>query len=611
MFFGCFSGMLTQVYIIVLHHAILQREKEDMMCLPLKRYLTLLLTYLKPQWLRTLVLAVLLLTSIVLQLLNPQILRYFIDTALAGGATTSLVEAGILFIIVSLLNLGVTTATTYFSEYVAWTATNRLRADLVAHCLALDMSFHKEHTSGELLERIDGDVDALSNFFSQFTLHLLNNGLLMIGILILFYQVDWRVGVTMTVFAAMALLIIRIVQGRAVKYFVKLRQVNAEFSSFLGERLGATEDIRGNGATSSVMRQFYLLLQRWFPINAKALFADYFMEGMVLFVFILGSSLVLALGAYLWSIGAMTVGTVYLIFTYTDILSTPIGEIQTQLQDLQQAEACIQRIQELLSVQSALTTDGNASLPAGALAVAFQNVSFGYVEDENVIEQVSFSLSAGKLLGVVGRTGSGKTTLARLLFRLYDPQVGEICLGGVPVKSVPLHQLRQHVGMVTQDVQIFSATVRDNLAFFNRNMPDSRILAAIEDIGLTAWLQGLPDGLESRLGSGGAGISAGEAQLLAFTRILLANPGLVILDEASSRLDPVTEELIERAMVKLFTGRTGIIIAHRLATLQRVDEIMVIEDGHILEYGLKEEVASDPASRFSYLLQVGLEEVKA
>jgi ATP-binding cassette subfamily B protein/ATP-binding cassette subfamily C protein len=586
-------------------------KKEDMMRLPLKRYLTLLLTYLKPQWLRTLVLAVLLLTSIVLQLLNPQILRYFIDTALAGGATTSLVEAGILFIIVSLLNLVVSTATTYFSEYIAWTTTNRLRADLVAHCLVLDMSFHKEHTSGELLERIDGDVDALSNFFSQFTLHLLNNGLLMIGILILFYQVDWRVGVTMTAFSALALLILRLIQGRVVKYFVKLRQINAEFSSFLGEQLTATEDIRGNGATASVMRQFYLLLHRWFPINAKALFVDYFMEGTILFVFILGSSLVLALGAYLWSIGAMTVGTVYLIFTYTDILSTPIGEIQTQLQDLQQAEACIQRIQELLSRQSALTSDGNASLPAGALAVAFKEVSFGYVEGENVIEHVSFSLPAGKLLGVIGRTGSGKTTLARLLFRLYDPQAGEICLGNVPMRSVPLHQLRQHVGMVTQDVQIFSASVRDNLAFFNRNIPDSRILTAIEDIGLTAWLQGLPNGLESKLGSGGAGISAGEAQLLAFTRVLLANPGLVILDEASSRLDPVTEQLIERAMVKLFTGRTGIIIAHRLATLQRVDEIMVIEEGRILEYGQREEVASDPTSRFSYLLQVGLEEVKA
>ena len=560
------------------------------MRLPLKRYLTLLMTYLKPQWLKTLLLALLLLTSIGLQLLNPQILRYFIDTAVSGGATTSLVMAGVLFIGVALLNLGVSVATTYFSEYIAWTATNQLRVDLVAHCLALDMSFHKEHTSGELIERIDGDVDALSNFFSQFTLHLLNNALVAIAILVLFFLVDWRVGVAMTTFATIAFLIMLLIQRRVVPYFVKLRQVNAEFSSFLGEQLAATEDIGGNGASAAIMRQFYLLLRDWLPINVKATFADYFMGSTILFVFILGVALSLTLGAYLWSIGAISVGTVYLIFTYTDILSTPINEIQTQLQDLQQAGASMLRIEELFHIHSALADDGNILLPTGALSVEFRDVSFSYTggDDVNgVIQHVSFHLSEGNLLGVVGRTGSGKTTLARLLFRLYDPQMGEVCLGGVAIKNVRLHDLRQHVGMVTQDVQIFHATVRDNLTFFNSNIPDTHILAAIDDLGLSAWLHTLPDGLDSELGSDGVGcrgLSAGEAQLLAFTRILLTNPGLVILDEASSRLDPVTEQLIERAMVKLFSGRTGIIIAHRLATLQRVDEIMMIEDGSILEY---------------------------
>ena len=579
------------------------------MRLPLKRYLTLLNTYLKPQWVRTLLLAVLLLSSIGLQLLNPQILRYFIDTAIAGGATTSLVWAGIFFIIVALLNLGVSVATTYFSEYIAWTATNQLRADLVAHCLALDMSFHKEHTSGELIERIDGDVDALSNFFSQFTLHLLNSMLVTLCILVLFFLIDWRVGLIMTTFAVVVLLLLILFQRRIVPYFVKLRQVNADFSSFLGEQLAATEDIGGNGAAAAIMRQFYLLLRRWLSINSKAKFVDFAMGGFILFVFILGSCLSLILGAYLWSIGAISVGTVYLIFSYTDILSTPINEIQTQLQDLQEAEASMQRIEELFSKRSALPDNGTTSLPTDALSVDFKNVSFGYNPENTILQSVSFHLSAGNLLGVVGRTGSGKTTLARLLFRLYDPQEGAIYLGDTPIKAVPLQSLRQHIGMVTQDVQIFHATIRDNLTLFNRSISDEQIIAALHDLELTAWLNALPNGLDSKLGSDGTGLSAGEAQLLAFTRVLLSNPGLVILDEASSRLDPATEQLIERAMLKLFSGRTAIIIAHRLATLQRVDNILVLEDGHILEYGRRVEIANDPTSRFSYLLQTGLEEV--
>ena len=178
------------------------------------------------------------------------------------------------------------------------------------------------------------------------------------------------------------------------------------------------------------------------------------------------------------------------------------------------------------------------------------------------------------MLGVLGRTGSGKTTLARLLLRLYDTQAGAIRVGDVPVQEAVLHDLRQHIGMVTQDVQLFHATVRDNLTFFNSSIPDERIRAVLDDLGLTAWFHSLPDGLDTELGSDGEGLSAGEAQLLAFTRVFLADPGLVILDEASSRLDPATEQLIERAVSKLLAGRTGIVIAHRLGTIQRADEIL-------------------------------------
>jgi ATP-binding cassette, subfamily B, bacterial len=581
------------------------------MNLPVRRYFALLVAYLKPQWWRALLMALFLLIGIGFQLFSPQILRYFIDTATTNGASTSLLAAGVLFISVALLKQGVAIATAYLTGYVAWTATNQLRTDLVAHCLSLDMSFHQTHTPGELIERIDGDVGTLSDFFSQFVVNLLSNMLLLFAILVLFFNISWLAGIAMSVFSLAVLLLLIYLRRRAIPFWVEQRQMSAIFYGFLSERLGGTEDIRANGATAYILHRFYLLLRQWLPIFRKATVAGADMGIITLFLFVCGSALALMLGAYLWSIRVITVGTVYLMFAYTDLLSQPINQIQTQLQNLQQAEACMQRVEELLATTSVLSDGRGAPLPQGALSVDFRDVSFSYVEHEPVIQHLSFSIEPGKVVGVLGRTGSGKTTLARLLFRLYDPQAGEVCVGGVPIHTAHLSELRQRVGIVTQDVQLFQATVRDNLTFFNASIPDTRILEALERVGLTSWYRRLPYGLDSQLGADGEGLSAGEAQLLAFTRVFLSNPGLVILDEASSRLDPATERLIEQAMDALFVGRTVLVIAHRLATVRRVDDILIIEAGRVCEYAPRADLASDPTSRFYRLLQSGLEEVPA
>lgn len=581
------------------------------MGLPLQPYQELLLQYLRPQWRRMLLLSLLLLTSVGLQLVNPQILRYFIDTALANSATSPLLLAGLLFIGIALLNQGASVWATYVSENIAWTATNTLRTDLIAHCLRLDMAFHKAHTPGELIERIDGDVDTLSNFFSQLTVHLLANMLLLLGVLTLLFQIDWRVGLSISTFALLALLVLLRIRGLAVSLWVKDRQMDAEFFSFLGEQLVGTEDIRANGATQYVMRRFYLFLRRWLPVRRRANLAGYAMGMTTITLFALGNALSFALGAYLWSQHAASIGTIYLIFYYTNLLTQPLEQIRMQLQDLQQAGAGIERVNGLLHTTPTIQDGVGTPLPEGALPVTFEQVTFSYTGDEAVLHNLSFSLQEGHVLGVLGRTGSGKTTLARLLLRLYDVQEGTIYVGGVAVQEAHLHDLRRHIGMVTQDVQLFHATVRDNLTFFDRTIPDERILAVLDDLGLTAWYGALPQGLDTELGSDGEGLSAGEAQLLAFTRVFLANPGLVILDEASSRLDPATEQLIERAVSKLLAGRTGIVIAHRLGTIQRADEILILEHGRMLEHSEREALARDPASRFYHLLQTGLEEVRA
>ncbi len=583
------------------------------MKLPLRAYYRLLANYLRPQGRRVLWMALLLLASITLRLINPQIMRYFIDTALDGGAFNALLTAAGLFFVVAIAGQGLAVAATYFSEQVAWTATNALRVDLVAHVLHLDLSFHKQHTPGELIERIDGDVNKLANFFSRFTVNILGSLLMMVGVLVLLYREDWRVGLALTIFALIGLGILVRIRAFATPFWERERAVNAEFYGFLGEHLSATEDLRANGATGYVLRRFHDVLRKWLPIRLKANLAGYSMWMTNAGVFAVGTMVAFGMGASLWQRGVITLGTVYLIYHYTELLRDPIAQLRQQLTELQQAEAGINRIEALLATESRLGDDGQRMLPDGPLAVDLDGVGFSYADepDERVLQEINLHLQPGKVLGLLGRTGSGKSTLARLLLRLYDPTSGTLRIGGVEPTDVPLAHYRRRVAIVTQDVQLFQASVRDNLTFFNPTITDDAIAAVVQELGLTQWLSTLPHGLDSELAAGGSGLSAGQAQLLAFARIFLLDPGLVILDEASSRLDPATEQLLERAIDKLLQNRTAILIAHRLGTVQRADEILILEDGQVVEHGDRIVLAASPDSRFYGLLRTGMEAVLA
>jgi ABC-type multidrug transport system fused ATPase/permease subunit len=289
------------------------------------------------------------------------------------------------------------------------------------------------------------------------------------------------------------------------------------------------------------------------------------------------------------------------------------------METLQRARAGLVRINELYHTRSRLqivpaderSLSSQTSRQSEPLSVAFDDVSFEYHPGVPVLQNISFQLAPNRVLGLLGRTGSGKTTIARLLVHFYEPSRGTVHLGGKALRQIPPAEMHRQVGLVTQEVQLFHGTVRDNLTFFERTVPDERILYVIKELGLLPWYNTLPNGLDTELAAGGQGLSAGEAQLLALTRVFLQDPGLVILDEASSRLDPATEHLITRAIDQLLKDRTAIIIAHQLKTVQRADEIMILEDGNVVEHSSRESLANDPSSRFYQLLRTGSEEVLA
>lgn len=579
------------------------------MNIPLRQYWTLLVDYLRPQRNRVWLLSGLLFTGIGLQLLNPQLMRYVIDSALAQGPLESVTGAAVLFFALAFIQQLTGVCITYVSETIAWTATNNLRYDLAQHALRLDQSYHNIHTPGEMIERIDGDITILSNFFSQFIVQLLGNGLLLVGVLILFLREDWRVCLVLTIFTVVTLLVLAKFRNIGVPYWKELRQASGEMFGFIEERLAGTQDIRSSGAVPYVMRRFYELARQVLAKQVRASLMTNLMVNSTFILLAIGNALAFVVSAYLFQRGEASIGTVYLIFYYTNLISRPLDIITQQLQDLQQAGAGIGRIKDLMSVQSQIIEGTIETIQPGALDVQFDQVTFGYDSSEVILDDFNFSLKAGRVLGLLGRTGSGKTTIARLLLRLYDPQSGAVRVNGVDLRELRFETLRRSVSLVTQNVQLFNATVRDNLTLFDETISDAQILSAINDLGLGTWFSALEHGLNTELASGGSGLSAGEAQLLAFARIFLKKPGLVILDEASSRLDPATESLIERAIDKLTAGRTAIIIAHRLATVTRADDILIIEGGRILEGGERVALANDPQTRFYQLLQTGLEEM--
>lgn len=565
----------------------------------------LLIRYLRPHRIQVLLLWLALLATITTQLVNPQIIRQFIDTAEAGSDLTILLGAAGLFLLIALVEQALGLATTYLSTDVGWRATNKLREDVVRHCLGLDRTFHKAHGTGELIERIDGDINDLRNFFSQLALNLLNNLLLMGGVLILLWWEDWRIGLAVTLISGAGLVLVDWLRRVAVPFWKQARQRTAELYGYLEEQLHGTEDIRANGAVAFAMLGLYTHIQRAYTAALGTRLYDVGGLMVPILVFGLAYGAIFLLGDRLHSQGQMSIGTVYLLIHYLGILSGPLWVIVNEVRDLQTAGASIGRVHELLQTKSSIQDHGQHRLHDGPIVVDFSQVSLRYeAESDLILHDINFKLQAGELLGLLGRTGSGKTTLTRLLMRLVEPSQGSIRLGrdGTLLTDLPLSELRSRVGMVTQDVQLFQATIRDNLTFFDQAVPDERLWIIAHKFGLGNWLASMPDGLETTLGAGGDGLSAGEAQLVAFLRIGLQDPGLVILDEPSSRLDPATERLLDQAIGRLLVGRTGIIIAHRLETVQRVDKVMILAEGKVVEFGERSALIMQDDSRFSELL---------
>jgi ATP-binding cassette subfamily B protein len=493
-------------------------------------------------------------------------------------------------------------------NHVATTVAVRLRARMVTHTLSLPVGFFTDRSVGEVTDRISTDVDTVAKGLvaqaKPIAMGVLGAGAAMIAS----GTVDRR----LTLLFVPACTAIAGAGWRAGRKVAAAgREVQGEWAEAAGtaeEAFGARDDLRqalGRG----------LIMRRWAEHSHAVLSHSRRLTGERnrLTLATVGSLrtmqlVTLVVGAGLAVRGEIGAGSVWAAFGLVTLFAQRIEEVLHNLPRLSDAIAAAQRIGELLAEvpeRATTTTDplGGRVRWHEPVAVVFDHITFAYGDGPVVLDDVSITVRPGRSLALVGRTGSGKTTLARLVNRSLEAPPGSVYLDGVDVGAVDLRELRRHVGVITQRVELLQATLRENVALFDPGISDARIVAAFDLLGLTDWLAGLPAGLDSELAQHHVSLSAGEQQLVAFARLLVRDPAVVVLDEATARLDPVTEAVLQRATERLLAGRTAIIIAHRLATIAGADDVVVLEAGRVVEHGTRRALLADGASRFAQLVE--------
>lgn len=536
-------------------------------------------------------------------LLGPVFISDYID-ADAAGLASRVTLAAILFLVTACAQPLLSIAETWIAALVAWRSTNRLRQQLFEHCLEGDLDLVQRHPPGTLITRIDGDCFVLAEFLSTFLARLATAGLTLVGVIVVLALVDWRLGVVVAVTILLSSAALYGPRPLQLRLWRRHREATAAELGAAEETLSAADDLRWNGGVGWALRTYWRRAQATYRAFWRATLLESGSLGVVYLVYGLSTVVALLVAFLLHQGGEVTLGTVYLIYAYASAISAPLQQVSRQIQLLQSAGAALTRIQQLLSERPRVVWAADPRhLPRAAPAIDLEQVDFSYPGDPPSLRQVSLHIDAGRRVGVVGRTGSGKTTLARLLLRFQDPDRGVVRLHGLDLRETSRQDLRRLVGFVPQDVQLLHASLRENLTLFDPAVDDERLRAALREVGLGEWLDALPAELETRLEPGGRNLSAGQSQLLAAARAFLTDPGLLVLDEASSRVDPDTERRLHEGLARIFEGRTVIVIAHRLATLHEVDDVLILEGGRVVEFGPREELLQSGESRFARMLQ--------
>ena len=496
-----------------------------------------------------------------------------------------------LYFVSVLLRLGLQGVQQFSILAVGQRLTARIRDDLFEHALSLSLRFHDRMPVGKLLTRLTSDVDALAEVFGSGAVGVLNDlvSLLVLASTMLF--IEWRLGLLLLFTQVPVTLAVLWLQRRYRKANYRVREELSQLNADFQENLQGLEVVQMYGRETVNSARFLRTGMHYRSAVNGTIFFDSSISAFLEWVALAAIALVLALGGLMVTNGAMGLGTLTTFILASQRLFDPLRQLAERFTQIQGGLTAVERIGELMEEPLEIA-EAKGVLPhvsGGGGEVIFENVSFAYRPDDPILRNLSFRIAPGEHVALVGPTGSGKSTIIRLLCRLYEPQQGRILLDGRDIRTIPMADLRRELGVVLQDTFLFSGNVADNLRL-NASVSDRELAQVCAELGLNELLAKLPNGLETELRERGGNLSSGERQLLAVARVAIRKPTVLVMDEATAFMDPSTEAMLQADLDRLLQKRTAIVIAHRLATVEASDRILVLRRGELIEQGTHREL---------------------
>ena len=529
--------------------------------------------------------------SISLTLLIPVLVGQAVDNIVAKGEVYFEAVVRIILYIAAAI-IGVSSCQwlmNYLVNVISFRVVRDLRRDVFRKLNTVPLSYIDTHPHGDLISRVINDVDAVGDGLTQICLQLFSGVVTIIGTLIFMLAIDWRIAIVVFVLTPLSLFLAAFIGKLTHKRFTEQQLLQGDISSYVEEHVGNQRIVKAFSYEERACEDFEKLNQQLYDVGFKAQFAGALANPSTRFVNALVYAAVAIIGALTVISGGLSIGGLSCFLTYANQYTKPFNEVTGVLTQLQTGLAAAERVFAVLEAED--ESPGNNKITDTENVrgnVEIRDVSFSYVPEKPLIRHFSLSVPSGCHVAIVGPTGCGKTTLINLLMRFYEVNEGSILLDGVDIRDMSRDALRRCYGMVLQDSWLFNGTIMENLRYGNENATDEEVIAAAKSAHAHSFIRKMPQGYDTEISEGGGNLSQGQKQLLCIARAMLTNPSVLILDEATSSIDTLTEIRVQKAFAKMMKGRTSFVVAHRLSTIKESDVILVLKDGNIIEQGSHE-----------------------